>query len=151
MFRVRPAKIEDYQKIVEFQIRMAQESEGVDLEQDIVSAGVLSVFDDPQKGKYYVAEDNQKVIASMLTTFEWSDWRNQTVYWLQSVYILPEYRGKHIFSKMYAHIKKIVLDNDQVAGIRLYVDERNDHAKNVYNAVGMNGNHYRTFEWMKDE
>jgi GNAT superfamily N-acetyltransferase len=108
------------------------------------------VFNDLQKGQYYVVEDNDKVIGSMLTTYEWSDWRNQYIYWLQSVYLIPEYRGKHIFSKMFEHLKRKVIGDNQVAGIRLYVDERNQHALSVYKSLGMFGDHYRTFEWMKD-
>jgi len=149
MFRIRFAIKEDIQSIVDFQMQMALESEGVDLDRDTLSKGVLSVFNDPQKGQYYVAEDNETVIASMLTTYEWSDWRNQIIYWLQSVYVLPAYRGKHVFSQLYNHVKQLVKENEKVGGIRLYVDHSNAHAIKVYEALGMNGNHYKTYEWMK--
>jgi len=151
MFRIRSAKQEDYKVIVEFQIRMAKESEGIDLDRGTLTAGVLSVFNDSRKGQYYVVVENGEVIGSMLTTYEWSDWRNQYIYWLQSVYLIPEFRGQHIFSKMYEHIKQKVLADKMVAGIRLYVDEQNQHAIKVYNAIGMNSDHYRTFEWMKND
>jgi GNAT superfamily N-acetyltransferase len=151
MFRIRFAQIQDQDDIVSFQIKMAKESEGIDLDRNALSKGVDAVFKDPRKGQYYVAEDDGKVIGSMLTTYEWSDWRNQYIYWLQSVYLLPEYRGKNIFGKMYAHLKQKAIEDSQVGGIRLYVDERNHHALKVYKAIGMNGDHYRTFEWMKNE
>jgi ribosomal protein S18 acetylase RimI-like enzyme len=149
MFRIRFARKEDIQSIVDFQIQMALESEGLDLDRDTLSKGVFSVFNDPQKGQYFVAEDNKTVIASMLTTYEWSDWRNQTIYWLQSVYVLPGYRGKRVFSQLYNHVKQLVKENEKVGGIRLYVDHSNSHAINVYEALGMNGDHYKTYEWMK--
>jgi len=150
MFHIRSAKYDDCDAIVEFQIQMAKESEGIDLDRNILNDGVKSVFNDPQKGHYYVVEENEKVVGSMLTTFEWSDWRNQYIYWLQSVYLIPEYRGKRIFSRMFDHIRQKVVNDVNVAGIRLYVDRRNQHAIGVYQSVGMNGDHYKTFEWMKD-
>ena len=151
MFRIRLANEEDHQVIVNFQTRMANETEGLDLDRNILTSGVLAVFRDPQKGKYLVVEDEGKIIASMLITYEWSDWRNQQIFWLQSVFVLPEYRGKQVFSLMFDHVKKLVKDDDKVAGVRLYVDHTNVHAIKVYNAVGMNGEHYHTFEWMKNK
>ena len=151
MFQIRQAIEEDHQVIVDFQIWMAKESEGLDLDRDLLTDGVIAVFRDSQKGNYLVVEDDGKVIASLLITNEWSDWRNQYIYWLQSVYVLPTYRGKKVFSMMYDHVKSLVEKDDNVAGIRLYVDNSNEHALNVYNAVGMDGGHYKTFEWMKNE
>ena len=80
---------------------MANETEGIELDNDTVNKGVESVFKDPKKGKYYVATENDVIVASMLITYEWSDWRNNWVYWLQSVYVLPEKRGLGIFKLMY--------------------------------------------------
>jgi ribosomal protein S18 acetylase RimI-like enzyme len=34
------------------------------------------------------------------------------------------------------------------AGLRLYVEADNVLAQQVYEAMGMDGNHYRTFKWM---
>ncbi len=85
----------------------------------------------------------------MLITYEWSDWRNNYVYWLQSVYVLPEKRGKGIFKQMYEYIIKQVNESDKVAGLRLYVDMKNLAARKVYAKLGMDGDHYQVFEWMK--
>ena len=150
MFRVRLASVEDHLIIANFQKQMAKESEELVLDEHTLNNGVLSVFRNPQKGKYFVAELNGKVIASMMITYEWSDWRNQQIYWLQSVYVIPEYRQKGVFKVMYNHIKELVLRDNEVAGIRLYVDKSNNNAINVYRALGMDDSHYSTFEWMKD-
>jgi ribosomal protein S18 acetylase RimI-like enzyme len=150
MVKIRLATEEDSKEIIEFQLKMALESEGVELNPDTLTNGVVSVFKDPQKGKYFVAEDDQKIIGSMLTTYEWSDWRNQWVFWLQSVYIIPAYRGKGVFRLMYQQIKNQVEREKEVAGIRLYVDVSNKNAIGVYNSVGMNGEHYKVFEWMNE-
>ncbi|MBC8321271.1 MAG: GNAT family N-acetyltransferase [Bacteroidetes bacterium] len=149
MIHTRPANEYDAQVIADFQIKMARETEGLELDRDTVNNGIISVFRDPQKGKYYVAAENDKIVASMLITHEWSDWRNNWVYWLQSVYVIPEKRGIGVFKLMYQHILKQVNDSNEVAGIRLYVDKKNLAAREVYNKLGMDGDHYQVFEWMK--
>lgn len=149
MVQIRLATEEDSKEIIDFQLEMALESEGLELNPNTLRDGVLSVFRDTQKGKYFVAEDDQEIIGSMMITYEWSDWRNQWVYWLQSVYVIPSYRGKGIFRLMYEQIKNQVERENGVSGIRLYVDVSNKNAIGVYNSVGMDGDHYKVFEWMK--
>jgi len=149
MIEIRLANEFDALVISEFQIKMADETENYKLDKEIVTKGVNSVFRDPQKGKYYVATDKDIIVASLLITHEWSDWRNSWVYWIQSVYVLSEKRGQGIFKQMYNHILNVVKNNSEVAGLRLYVDINNFAARNVYSKIGMNGDHYQVFEWMK--
>ncbi|MEE4115321.1 MAG: GNAT family N-acetyltransferase [Marinilabiliaceae bacterium] len=138
----------DAETIIDFQQKMAVETEGMVLDPIIISSGVNAVFKDPSKGRYYIAADNNKVVASLLITYEWSDWRNSYIWWFQSVYVLPEYRRKGIFSRMYDFIKYLALSN-KVAGLRLYVESDNRTAMKTYEAMGMNGDHYKLFEWLK--
>lgn len=149
MITVRKAKPGDENVIVDFQVRMAKETEQVDLNRDTVIKGVNSVFNDPGKGIYFVAESENKKIASLMVTFEWSDWHNGNVYWIHSVYVLPEFRKKGVFRKMYLHLKNLVQQNKNLRGLRLYVDSINTNAQKVYETLGMDGEHYRMFEWMK--
>lgn len=146
---VRKAKPEDLNSILEFQLAMARETEGIDLERSIVEKGLTAVLKDSTKGNYYVAEIKGKVIGSLLTTFEWSDWRNGTVLWIQSVYVVPEFRRKGVYSKLYEHVKNHVLENNDLKGIRLYADKSNEGAHKVYQKLGMTPDHYITFEWLK--
>ncbi len=146
---VREAKYQDSEAIAGFQVEMASETENLQLDVATVKKGVNAVFSDHAKGFYFVAEADNKVVGSVLVTSEWSDWRNGVVWWLQSVYITPEYRGKKIYSKMYKHIQEIVKEKDDVMGIRLYVDNSNKKAQKVYKKLGMDGDHYLTYEWMK--
>ncbi|RLD90296.1 MAG: GNAT family N-acetyltransferase [Bacteroidetes bacterium] len=150
MIVVREATLDDAEMISNFQVAMAMETESFVLNKTTVSKGVKAVFEDEGKGKYFVAEKDSVVAGSLMITCEWSDWRNKAVWWIQSVYIMPEYRGQRIFSKMYEKIRIIVESNTQVAGIRLYVDLANNNAREVYKALGMNGEHYQLFEWMKE-
>ena len=149
MISIRKALPEDASTIVDFQIKMAQETENLVLEAKKLMPGTLAVFDDASKGTYYVAVKGDEVIGCLLTTYEWSEWRNGTVLWIQSVYILEEYRGQKVFRKMYEHIQQIVEQNDAYKGIRLYVEKGNKKKKKVYTALGMDGEHYRMFEWIK--
>ena len=151
MYQVRPAGVDDGEKIIEFQLKMAKESEDMDLDREALSRGVMAVFDDSSKGRYFVATADGEVVGSMMITTEWSDWRNMWVYWMQSVYVLPLHRGKGLFRKMYGYIKEIVKKNREVAGLRLYVDVSNANAIGVYRSVGMDGEHYKVFEWMGEE
>ena len=144
----REAKENEFKVIAGFQQKMAMETEYLQLDTDMVLKGVQAVFNDDSKGKYYIVEDDEKVIASLLTTFEWSDWRNSNILWIQSVYVLPEYRMSGVFNLMYSEIKKIVSSNPAYSGIRLYVDKTNTKAQAVYNKVGMEGEHYSLFEDM---
>mgnify|MGYP000843940385 FL=1 len=136
---IRQATEADAPDIVEFQLAMAWETESLKLDGPTVVKGVAAVFADPSKGTYYVAETDGKVVGSLLTTFEWSDWRNGTVLWIQSVYVRPEFRKRSIFSKLYKHIQKMVVDNVSLRGIRLYADKTNTPAHGVYEHLGKIG------------
>jgi len=150
MFQIRFANEEDHSTIVEFQLKMALETEELELDRETVSLGVMHLMRNPQKGKYLVALIDEKIVASLMLTPEWSDWRNRCVLWFQSVYVIPEARKSGVFKKMYDHVKqKMVVEDDENAGLRLYVDANNKKAIEVYNKVGMDGEHYRVFEWMK--
>jgi len=127
---------------------MARETEEVELDLETVTGGVLAIFDDPSRGRYCVADADGRVVASLLITYEWSDWRNGVVWWIQSVYVRPEYRGRGIYAGLYAHVQQSA--DRSVKGIRLYVDRRNTRAQEVYRRLGMNGEHYLVFEWMKN-
>lgn len=146
---VREAYPEDADTIIRFQLAMARESEGLSLDEDILRKGVDAVFKDPQLGFYLVAELEEKIIASLMVTYEWSDWRNSRVAWLQSLYVLPDYRRRGVFKKMYSRLKEIAGADESLSGIRLYVDNGNTVAQEAYRSIGMDGDHYRVFEWLK--
>ncbi len=146
---IKRAEIIDAQTIADFQIAMARETENYLLDSKTILAGVTAVFEDSNKGCYYKACFGNIIVASLLTTYEWSDWRNGWVIWIQSVYVLPEYRKFGAFSKLYSFVKQQVDANENYKGIRLYVDLSNEKARIVYKKIGMNGEHYQLFEDMK--
>ena len=146
---IREAHKEDADTIVGFQIAMAQETESIQLNRETVERGVMAVFYDSKKGRYFVASDREVLVASTLITPEWSDWRNGYVYWIQSVYVLPHYRKRKVFTKMYEYLQNFVLQDTHAICLRLYVDKTNLKAQQVYEHLGMNGDHYKLYEWMK--
>lgn len=148
--KIRDAKIDDSSYIVDFQMAMAIETEDLMLDKETLSKGVLAVLEDSSKARYFIAQGDGKPVGMLMITTEWSDWRNRWVWWIQSVYTLPECRKMGIYKLLYEHVKGIVLSTDNIGGIRLYVDKRNIRAQAVYTNLGMNGDHYATFEWMKE-
>ncbi|MGE4585845.1 MAG: GNAT family N-acetyltransferase [Mangrovibacterium sp.] len=148
---IRKANPNDALQIISFQIALAAETEKLRLDPHVVTLGVNAVFKDPSKGNYYVAEKNRQLIGSLLTTYEWSDWRNGTVLWIQSVYVLPEFRRKGIYRALYGHIRELVDNTQELKGIRLYTDKNNKTAQRVYERLGMSDEHYHLFEWLKNE
>lgn len=147
--KIRPGLLFDVSVIADFQYKMALETENFKLDPSTVEKGVGAVFDDPSKGKYWVAEVNGQVVGCLLTVPEWSDWRNGTVLWIHSVYVVPEFRKNGIYRKLYAHLKSMVEESKDLRGLRLYVDKTNQRAQKVYESLGMSGEHYHLYEWMK--
>lgn len=146
---IREAVREDAETIIGFQLEMAQETENLALDRDTLTRGVTAVFDDPSLGRYFVAEVDGRVIASLMITHEWSDWRNGMVWWIQSVYTVPEFRRRGIYAALYTNIKARVEVDPRIRGLRLYVDTTNTSAQQVYTRLEMVGDHYKVFEWMK--
>jgi GNAT superfamily N-acetyltransferase len=146
---IRSAVPADAPAIVEFQILMARETEDMELDRETVIRGVEAIFADPAKGTYWIAAHAGRIVGCLLTTYEWSDWRNGTVLWIQSLYVPAEERGRGIYRALYEHLKRRVERDPSLKGIRLYVDRRNAVAQRVYARLGMTREHYDLFEWMK--
>ena len=152
IIKVRVARPGDRKRLTDFQMAMALETEGQELDRRIVSQGVKSVLDDPQKATYFVAELEgvKGLVGCLMITDEWSDWRNGWVWWIQSLYVLPEYRKRGVFTALFEHVWMIVDSTSDVKGLRLYVDKNNTRARELYEAIGMSGEHYITYELMKE-
>jgi len=148
---IREGRREDEEVIADFQVRMAMETEGISLDPDTVRRGVRAVFEDPAKGKYWIAEKKKRVVGVLLTVPEWSDWRNGTVLWIHSLYVIPELRRQGVFRRLYETVRKKVEESPDLKGLRLYVDRGNAGAQAVYEKLGMNRHHYFLYEWLKDE
>jgi ribosomal protein S18 acetylase RimI-like enzyme len=143
---IRKAHKDDLNALIGFNEAMALETEGKALYTGTLRKGVEAVFDDPQKGFYLVAEDEDCVVGGLMITFEWSDWRNAWFWWIQSVYVVPEYRGKHVYSQLYDFAKSEAAKAGNACGFRLYVEKENTHAQRVYEKLGMEETYYLMYE-----
>jgi GNAT superfamily N-acetyltransferase len=146
---IRKATARDIEIIAGFQKRLALETENYNLDLTIVKKGMQAMLDDPSKGIYFVAEVEGEIAGCHSITYEWSDWRNGMVWWLQSVYVVEQHRKNGVFKAMFDNLKNLIAADPGLAGLRLYVDKSNGRAMKVYAAMGMNGEHYSVFELMK--
>ena len=144
--QIRKAIPADQKDIVDFNQAMAMETEGKHLADEVISEGVSKVLEDDSKGFYLVAEVAGEIAASLMVTFEWSDWRNGTFYWIQSVYVRPQNRRQGLYSALYNEVKRLASVNDDVCGYRLYVEKDNLVAQQTYEALGMQESQYFMYE-----
>ena len=145
---IRQAGAADVETIASFQCRLAAESENLTLDPDTVDKGVRAVVHNPAKGRYWLAEVAGRTVACTLILDEWSDWRNGTVWWIHSLYVLPEFRRRGVLKALYGHLRSMVEADTSLRGLRLYVEKDNRPAMAAYEALGMDGQHYRLYEWM---
>jgi len=143
---VRAANSTDTPIIAEFNCRLAIESEGKQLERETVSAGVTSLLDSAERGRYFVAEIDGLVAGQLLITYEWSDWRNGLFWWIQSVYVVEEHRRTGVFSSLYQTVSELARRDPAVCGLRLYVEEANNRARDTYLSRGMSRTGYEVME-----
>lgn len=130
---------------------MALETEEIRLDSLTLEKGVAAVFKDPSMGTYWVVQNStDEVVASTLVLKEWSDWRNGEVWWIHSVYVLPQFRRQGVFRLIYESLKAHVAANPQLRGLRLYVEKQNSSGISTYRDLGMSDDRYALFEWMKD-
>jgi GNAT superfamily N-acetyltransferase len=144
--QIRQATVEDAPLIAEFNALMAEETEGKRLDRALLLEGVRGLFADALRGIYYLAEIEGAVVGQLMITYEWSDWRNGTFWWIQSVYVKPEFRARGVFSSLYKFIEGQARQRSDVCGLRLYVDKSNERAMRTYKKMGMLPTHYRLYE-----
>lgn len=142
---LRKAEIIDAQILADFNCAMALETENKTLDANVVLSGVQRMISEPQRGFYVVLIINNKVQASLMITFEWSDWRDADFWWIQSVYVAPEARRQGHYSRLYNEVKRMAIEAD-VCGIRLYAERQNHSAQSTYTSLGMHECEYTMFE-----
>ena len=144
--RIREGALSDAQVIADFNVQLAEESEGLRLDEALVQAGVAAVLKDPAKGLYYIAEVEGEVVGQLMITYEWSDWRNGNIWWIQSVFVKPEFRRAGVFRSLFNHVRTLAQRREDVCTLRLYVHSENARARQSYERLGMSRTHYEIFE-----
>mgnify|MGYP003004444634 FL=1 len=141
---IRKALNKDIDVIARYNYNLAYETENKILNMNILTKGVEAIIKDENKGIYHVCEINGEVVGQIMYTFEWSDWRNGTFLWIQSVYVNKEFKA------LYKFIRDIADNDNNICGIRLYVEKENTIAKKTYKNIGMKECNYYIYEYDKE-
>jgi GNAT superfamily N-acetyltransferase len=146
---LRKGELRDAETIARFNAQMAHETEGKELIPEVIGAGVRRLLDTPSLGFYLVAEHEARVVACLMITNEWSDWRNGLFWWIQSVYVEAPFRRQGVYRRMYEHVRKMAKTDAGVCGFRLYVEKENEVAHATYASLGMQQTDYLLYEELK--
>lgn len=143
---IREALPTDWQTIKDFNAALAIESENKQLDDELLTQGVQRALSEKNHVTYILAQSDERVVGQLMVTREWSDWRNGWFWWIQSVYVEPDYRGRGIFKELYGHIKNQAENSLDVVGLRLYVHTSNESAKKTYGHLGLHHTDYQIME-----
>ena len=145
MYTIRRATLDDFAVIVDWNMRLANETEDIHLDRATLTCGVHAALTDENKALYFVAESDGRVVGMLMITYEWSDWRNGQLWWIQSVYVPPEWRRRGVFRALYEHVHQLAKTKN-VKGLRLYVEQTNTVAQTTYQRMGLNRSYYQVLE-----
>ena len=143
---IRPATPADRDVLVGFARAMALETERLELDLETVRAGVAALLADPARGRVFVVDVDGAPAATLMITYEWSDWRNGFFWWIQSVYVAPAHRRRGLYRLLHEHVRDLAARTNGVYGLRLYVEHENRNAQATYRRMGMDETHYRLYE-----
>jgi len=149
---LRTAEASDIELLVQFNKAHAAEVEDKGLDPDVLRKGIGHLMEEPRDGFYLIAEvptANGEEVASagtLMVTKEWSDWRNGQFWWIQSVYVHPEYRRQGIYSALHHEVARLARNLGNCCGLRLYVEKENTGAQATYRAHNMDETYYLMFE-----
>ena len=144
---IRKGEIKDIDVIAKYNIAMALETENKVLDNETITNGVSSIIKDKSKGQYWVMEIDSFLVGQLMVTYEWSDWRNGMMWWIQSVYVEPHYRRQGVYSSLYNNLVKMAKSDSGCCGIRLYVEKENIEAQDTYESLGMKNAGYEIMEF----
>ena len=143
---IRMGNLEDANTIANFNVELARESENIILDPATVNKGVHALLENPQYGFYVVAERDGFIMGSLMITYEWSDWRNGVLWWVQSVFVRPEYRRQGVLRNIFTFLREKAKQQGNVCGFRLYVEKNNHNAQTGYERFGMKKAGYDMYE-----
>jgi ribosomal protein S18 acetylase RimI-like enzyme len=135
-YTIRKARETDLETLIAFTLEEAWEAEGARIGVDAVRRGVETGLMDPKVAEYWVAEaTGGEVIAAASVVTEWSNFHGGYYWWVQSLFIAPDHRGRGLVDLLLDHLA----DTAQAAGaldLRLYVHESNHRAIHAYRRCG---------------
>ena len=142
---LRSASLADVPAITEFNAAMALETEGKELNRERLERGVRGLIEEESRGFYLLAERAGELVGQLMVTFEWSDWRDGTFWWIQSVFVRADHRRTGVYRALHDEVQRRARDAG-ACGLRLYVEQENAPAQATYRALGMDATRYLLFE-----
>lgn len=143
---IRQATLQDAALLAGWAQTMAMETEHKQLDHDTVLKGVQAGIANPTLARYFIVMSGNAPVGTLMLTTEWSDWRNANWWWIQSVYVHPDFRRRGIFQSLYSYVKTQAENAPGVCGLRLYVEHENTNAQQTYEKLGMVDAGYRMME-----
>jgi GNAT superfamily N-acetyltransferase len=143
---IRPATPADLPVMIEYNCRLARETEHKELDRAVLEAGIRGALADPNKGPYFLADLAGDVVGQLQITYEFSDWRNGWIWWIQGVYVRADARGRGVFRALFEHVQQAARRDPQVIALRLYVERDNVAAQQTYLRLGMGWTSYLVME-----
>ena len=134
-YSVRDATGTDVDVLVAFALQEAQEAEPYAANEDAVRHGIAAAFGQPPRSTYWVAEFDGQVIGSVSIVREWSNFRGGDYWWIQSVFILPEHRGRGVLEALIDRVAAAARAMGAL-DLRLYARESNYRALRAYRRYG---------------
>ena len=138
---VREANESDIPILINYNRALAYETESIVLDENILRLGIRKALA-LKDCRYFVAELNSEIVGQSMITSEWSDWRNGVMWWIQSVYVNPDYRQRGIFQNILKYVENLVEKHPEVKGIRLYVKQDNKVGISTYESLGIKNSGY---------
>ena len=150
-FTLRRAEEKDLDILVDFNNRIALESEGHPLDLAVLRSSMKHILEDERKGVYWLACDGDKVVGQMMYVFEWSTWQDKNYMWLTDLYVLPEYRKQGVFKLLNQHLMDFYKKSPDIIGVRFYVAKTNTAVVPLYRRIGWKESNYNLWEVSKDD
>jgi ribosomal protein S18 acetylase RimI-like enzyme len=148
---IRQAELDDEEIVADFNCRLAWESEAKRLDLPTVRLGVREILSNSRHGRYFLACLDGRIVGQIMHTLEWSDWRNGDIWWLQSVYVHPDFRRSGVFRALMSHLQSEAAASPNVVGLRLYVEVHNTSAQETYKRLGLKTAGYVVMEHLKTD
>lgn len=134
--KVRRAELKDLDKLIGFAYEEAREAEGAEMVPATLRTGIMTALINKEIAIYWVLVDrDDEPVGNVSALKEWSNWNAGFYWWIQSMYISPQYRGKGylplLLNTVNAEAKK-----QGALDLRLYVYKDNVRAIKAYEKTG---------------
>jgi GNAT superfamily N-acetyltransferase len=140
---VRRATLDDLDSLIRFASEEVREAEGIEKAPATLRAGIGAALENEELAIYWVlAGEGDQPVGNISALREWSNWNAGFYWWVQSLYVAPDYRGKGYLRLLFNAVRDEARRQNGL-DLRLYVHEGNERARAAYRKAGFAEMHYR--------